>query len=564
MTLKKLPIGIESFEKIRTDDFYYVDKTKMIEKLLDNWGEANLFTRPRRFGKSLNMSMLKSFFEIGTDEHLFEGLYIAQQKEICEKYMGKYPVVSISLKGVNAENYEDAKALLRKVINEEARRLQFLMDSERLTATDKELYRQMLSIQMEEETIVYSIREMTELLCKHYQKRVIVLIDEYDVPLAKANERNYYDQMVLLLRNLFENTLKTNDNLYFAVLTGCLRVAKESIFTGLNNFRVYSLNNTMFDEFFGFTDSEVRQMLAYYGQEQCFDTVKEWYDGYHFGDVDVYCPWDVINYCMERRENHNLQPRNYWLNTSGNDVIRHFVENGKKLAKAELERLVNGDSVQKAIQEELTYKELYSSMDNLWSALYMTGYLTEKGESNGNMHNLMIPNLEIRNIITEQILTMFRDKVAEDGKMLEQFCMALENGKPDEVERIFTEYMQKTISVRDTFVRKPTKENFYHGILLGILGYKEGWTVVSNKECGEGFSDILVRMDDSDTGIIIEIKYTEREQMAAECEKALKQIDGRHYTDAFSYEEPEIQTVLKYGISCNRKTCCVRMNREKL
>ena len=564
MTLKKLPIGIESFEKIRTDDFYYVDKTKMIEKLIDNWGEANLFTRPRRFGKSLNMSMLKSFFEIGTDEHLFEGLYIAQQKEICEKYMGKYPVVSISLKGVNAENYEDAKALLRKVINEEARRLQFLMDSERLTATDKELYRQMLSIQMEEETIVYSIREMTELLCKHYQKRVIVLIDEYDVPLAKANERNYYDQMVLLLRNLFENTLKTNDNLYFAVLTGCLRVAKESIFTGLNNFRVYSLNNTMFDEFFGFTDSEVRQMLAYYGQEQCFDTVKEWYDGYRFGDVDVYCPWDVINYCMERRENHNLQPRNYWLNTSGNDVIRHFVENGKKLAKAELERLVNGDSVQKAIQEELTYKELYSSMDNLWSALYMTGYLTEKGESNGNMHNLMIPNLEIRNIITEQILTMFRDKVAEDGKMLEQFCMALENGKPDEVERIFTEYMQKTISVRDTFVRKPTKENFYHGILLGILGYKEGWTVVSNKECGEGFSDILVRMDDSDTGIIIEIKYTEREQMAAECEKALKQIDGRHYTDAFSYEEPEIQTVLKYGISCNRKTCCVRMNREKL
>lgn len=567
MTLKKLPIGIESFEKIRTDDFYYVDKTKMIEKLLDNWGEANLFTRPRRFGKSLNMSMLKSFFEIGTDAHLFDGLYIAQQKEICEKYMGKYPVVSISLKGVNAENYEDAKALLRKVINEEARRLQFLMDSERLTATDKELYRQMLSIQMEEETIVYSIREMTELLCKHYQKRVIVLIDEYDVPLAKANERNYYDQMVLLLRNLFENTLKTNDNLYFAVLTGCLRVAKESIFTGLNNFRVYSLNNTMFDEFFGFTDSEVRQMLAYYGQEQCFDTVKEWYDGYHFGNVDVYCPWDVINYCMERRENHNLQPRNYWLNTSGNDVIRHFVENvenGKKLAKAELERLVNGDSVQKAIQEELTYKELYSSMDNLWSALYMTGYLTEKGESNGNMHNLMIPNLEIRNIITEQILTMFRDKVAEDGKMLEQFCVALENGEPDEVERIFTEYMQKTISVRDTFVRKPTKENFYHGILLGILGYKEGWTVVSNKECGEGFSDILVRMDDSDTGIIIEIKYTEREQMAAECEKALKQIDSRHYTDAFSYEEPEIQTVLKYGISCNRKTCCVRMNREKL
>ena len=511
------------------------------------------------------MSMLKSFFEIGTDEHLFEGLYIAQQKEICEQYMGKYPVVSISLKGVNAENYEDAKALLRKVINEEARRLQFLMESERLTAADKELYSQMLSRQMKEETVVYSIREMTELLCKHYQKRVIVLIDEYDVPLAKANDRGYYDQMVLLLRNLFENALKTNDNLYFAVLTGCLRVAKESIFTGLNNFKVYSLNNTMFDEFFGFTDSEVRRMLAYYGQEQCFDTVKEWYDGYRFGGVDVYCPWDVINYCMEYRENPELQPRNYWLNTSGNDVVRHFVENvegEKKLTKAELERLVNGESVQKVIQEELTYKELYSSMENLWSALYMTGYLTEKGGSNGNMHNLMIPNLEIRNIITEQILTMFRDKVAEDGKMLEQFCTALKNGEPDEVERIFTEYMQKTISVRDTFVRKPTKENFYHGILLGILGYKEGWTVVSNRECGEGFSDIMVRMDDSDIGIIIEIKYTEKDKMFAECEKALEQIDSKHYMDVFYYEEPEIQTVLKYGIVCNRKTCCVRMNRE--
>ncbi len=566
MTLKKLPIGIESFEKIRTDVFYYVDKTKMIEKLLDNWGEANLFTRPRRFGKSLNMSMLKSFFEIGTDKHLFDGLYIDRQKELCEKYMGKYPVVSISLKGVNAENYEDAKALLRKVINEEARRLQFLLESDRLTVADKELYSQMLIKEMDEETIVYSIREMTELLYKHYHKRVIVLIDEYDVPLAKANDRGYYDQMVLL-RNLFENALKTNNNLYFAVLTGCLRVAKESIFTGLNNFKVYSLNNTMFDEFFGFTDNEVQQMLAYYGQEKCFDTVKEWYDGYRFGDVDVYCPWDVINYCMEHRENPKLQPRNYWLNTSGNDVIRHFVENvegEKRLAKSELERLVNGESVQKVIQEELTYKELYSSMDNLWSALYMTGYLTEKGEANGNVHNLMIPNLEIRNIVTEQILAMFRDKVPEDGKMLEQFCAALENGESDEVERIFSEYMQKTISVRDTFVRKPTKENFYHGILLGILGYKAGWTVMSNKECGEGFSDILIRMDESDVGIIIEIKYTEKDKMLAECEKALRQIDSRHYTDAFRYEESEIQTVLKYGISCNRKSCCVRMGREEL
>lgn len=415
--LKKLPIGIENFEKIRKDSFYYVDKTRLIEKLMENWGEANLFTRPRRFGKSLNMSMLKSFFEIGCDKHLFDGLYISQNQKLCDRYMGKFPVISISLKGISADSFEQSRKLIGKVINEEARRLQFLLGSDSLTTTDRKLFAGLLQKDMDEDTLVYSLRELTELLNKHYRKNVIVLIDEYDVPLAKANERGFYDEMAMLLRNLFENVLKTNDNLYFAVLTGCLRVAKESIFTGLNNFNVYSITDVDFDEYFGFTDCEVRGMLHYYGQDDDYETVKEWYDGYRFGNVDVYCPWDVINYCKAHRNNPDLPPQNYWLNTSGNEVLEHFIGGmgeQKRLTKTELEQLVNGETVQKVISQELTYKELYSSTNHIWSTLFMTGYLTQRGKTDGNRYNLVIPNREIRNIITEHILTLFKEQVAKD------------------------------------------------------------------------------------------------------------------------------------------------------
>ena len=557
---KKLPIGIDNFEKIRRDDFYYVDKTKLIEQLLDKWGEANLFTRPRRFGKSLNMSMLRHFFEIGTDPALFDGLYISQNTELCKNYMGKFPVVSISLKGINASSYEDARLLLGKVINEEARRLGYLEKSENLEESERALFRELLKPNMREDTLTYSVRELTELLEKHYGEKAIVLIDEYDVPLAKANEQGYYNEMVLLLRNLFENALKTNESLKFAVLTGCLRVAKESIFTGLNNFKVYPITKVMFDESFGFTDEEVREMLHCYQQDEHYETVKEWYDGYRFGKVDVYCPWDVINYCDEHMDDPTAKPQNYWSNTSGNDVIQHFVDGmyeGKEIAKAELEKLVNGGVVQKEICQELTYKELYDSMDNIWSTLFMTGYLTQRGESEGNQYNLVIPNREIRNIITEHIMKMFKDNVAKDGQMVNEFCNALAAGKPEVVEQLFTEYMKKTISVRDTFVRKPTKENFYHGILLGILSFKGGWMVQSNKEAGNGFSDIMVWIDDSDVGIVIEVKYAESDRMEEECQKALKQIEMNKYDEAFSADD--IHTVLKYGIACNRKKCKVFM-----
>lgn len=562
--LKKLPIGIENFEEMRREDFYYVDKSHVIEQLLTQWGKVNLFTRPRRFGKSLNMSMLQSFFEIGKDKTLFDGLRISDNQELCEKYQGKFPVVSVSLKGINGATYEEARRFLIKTINEEARRLSVLSDSTELDETDHELLIQLKKKEMTNDSLVYSIRELTELLEKHYGSKVIVLIDEYDVPLAKANENGYYDEMVFLIRNLFENALKTNSSLKFAVLTGCLRIAKESIFTGLNNFKAYSITDKSFDETFGFTDAEVRELLRYYGQEKYYETVKEWYDGYRFGNVDVYCPWDVINFCSDHLADPGLEPKNYWANTSGNSVISHFIDSvGKpqKLTRMELEQLVNGGIVQKEINFELTYKELYSSIDNLWSTLFMTGYLTQRGEPSGNRYNLVIPNREIRNIITNHILKMFKENVKDDGKTVSDLCDALLNQNPEKVELIFTEYMKKTISIRDTFARKPTKENFYHGLLLGILGFKENWSVMSNRESGDGFGDILIRIEDEDVGIVIEVKYADDGNLQGECEKALQQIIDIRYTEAL--EQEGIHTIIKYGIACYRKKCKVLMRIDK-
>ncbi|NSG20568.1 AAA family ATPase [Blautia obeum] len=561
---KKLPVGIESFKELRQENFYYIDKTRLIEKLLDNWGKANLFTRPRRFGKTLNMSMLESFFSIDTDLELFEGLYISERKDLCEEYMGKFPVLSVSLKNIDAADYETARAMTVKIINLEARRLQFLMQSKKLTAFDKEEFTRLLQRQMDDDTLFYSLQELTELLNKHYGKKVILLIDEYDVPLAKANEAGYYDQMVMLLRNLFGTVLKTNENLHFAVLTGCLRVAKESIFTGLNNFNVNSITDVDFDEYFGFTDMEVKQLLSDYNQEEHYETVKEWYDGYRFGNIDVYCPWDVLCYCKAHINDQSLAPQNYWANTSGNDVIRHFIQNtGKQqnLTRTELERLISGETVQKKICQELTYKELYASPENIWSTLFMTGYLTQKGSINRELYNLAIPNREIRNIMTDHILNLFKEQVAADGELLNNFCDALENGQQEMVEALFSEYLKKTISIRDTFVQKPTKENFYHGILLGILGFKAGWSVSSNRETGNGYSDILIQIDDADKGIIIEVKYAEKD-LEKECREALQQIQTKEYTDFF--KDSDIHTVLKYGITCNRKKCRVMMEKEKL
>ena len=557
---KKLPVGIESFEEIRTEGFYYVDKTGMIRDLLDRWGKVNLFTRPRRFGKSLNMSMLKSFFEIGAKKELFDGLEIAGETDLCGAYMGKFPVVSISLKGICAGDFQTARNLAVKVINEEARRMQLLQESSRLSSEDKELHLALMAREMDDETLIFSIRELSELLYKHYGKKTIILIDEYDVPLAKANEQGYYDEMVLLIRSMFEQALKTNEALYFAVLTGCLRVAKESIFTGLNNPKVFSVSTVRFDEYFGFTDREVREMLGYYGLEEKYGDIKEWYDGYRFGNVDVYCPWDVISYCDELLDDPELLPRDYWSNTSGNEAVRHFIgQMGNGPTKSEIEALTAGETVEKEIREDLTDSRLYESSDNLWSVLFATGYLTRRGTVERNRYALAIPNREIRNIFTDQILALFKEDAGRDGERLKAFCAALAEGKPREVERLLAGYLEKTVSIRDTFVKKPTKENFYHGLLLGILGYKEGWTVTSNREAGDGFSDIMIRMDEGNTGIIIEVKYAE-ENPEGICRRALEQIQEKGYAQGMRSEG--IQTILKYGIACCRKTCRVLMERD--
>ncbi len=561
---KKLPVGIENFEKIRTEGFYYIDKTGMIVDLLQKWGEVNLFTRPRRFGKSLNMSMLRAFFEIGGNREIFDGLGIAEETTLCEQYMGRFPVISISLKDVEGDDFAAARSMLCSVIGSEALRFQFLTGSGRLTENEKEMYRQLTVIDggsdgvfaMSEAVLTASLKTLSMLLHKHYGSRVIILIDEYDVPLAKANEKGYYEQMVTLLRKMFGNVLKTNDHLYFAVLTGCLRIAKESIFTGLNNMKVMTISDVQYDEYFGFTDEEVRALLRYYEISDAYDIMKEWYDGYHFGDTDIYCPWDVICYCDKLRSDRAAAPGNYWSNTSSNDIVRHFIDMADAgAAKHEIERLIAGEAVVREIHEELTYKELYDSMENVWSVLFSTGYLTQQGRTEGNFFRLVIPNREIRNLFTGQIMKMFREHMRKDGEAVNRFCEPMKRGDADGVEKQFTEYLKKTISIRDTFVRRPTKENFYHGILLGILGFKASWIVTSNRESGDGYSDIQIQIEDEEIGIAIEVKYAQSADLEAECRKALEQIEMRDYAQALRAEG--MKTIWKYAIACYKKRCRV-------
>ena len=558
MKKKKLPIGIENFEELQKEEFYYVDKTNLIRDLLMQWSKVNLFTRPRRFGKSLNMSMLKYFFEPGGDKEIFKKLAISGETEICEKYMGKFPVVSISLKGINGESYEKACAMAVQVIQSEARRFQYLLESERLTAYEKKVFASLLQADMGEDLLCSSLKIMSELLEKHHGCKVILLIDEYDVPLAKAFERGYYDQMVIFIRNMFEYALKTNDSLKFAVLTGCMRISKESIFTGLNNIKVLSVADVQFDEYFGFTDQEVKDMLDYYGFSDRYDEVKEWYDGYQFANVGVYCPWDVINYCDTLKADPDAQPRNYWLNTSSNEAVRRFIrESDHAATRREIENLVAGEAITKEIHQELTYKDMYDSIDNLWSVLFTTGYLTQRGKPDGDNFRLVIPNVEIRKIFTSQIMELFKESVPKNGEALRNFCQALRNGDAKSVERLLGEYLRKTISIRDTFVKRQMKENFYHGILIGILGFADTWSVSSNKESGDGYSDILVETDDGETGIILELKYAEDGKLDESCREALRQINLRRYEEELLDEG--VEHILKYGIAFYKKRCRVML-----
>ena len=566
---KRLPVGIDSFEKIRSLGFYYVDKTAMIRDLLSGWGEVNLFTRPRRFGKSLNMSMLKSFFEIGSDQSLFDGLEISKESALCDEYMGQFPVISISLKGVDGFDFTAARSCLCSAIGNEAMRYQFLAEDEKFSTIEKELFRQLVTVDkigagrfyMPDSVLVESLRTLSMLLEKHYNKKVIILIDEYDVPLAKANEHGYYDEMVLLLRNLFQQTLKTNDSLYFAVMTGCLRVARESIFTGLNNLKILSITSVRFDEYFGFTDREIKELLKCYQLENKYEAIRNWYDGYRFGNEDVYCPWDVISYCDELLDDSRTDPKNYWSNTSGNEAVQHFIQKmGNGVMKSEVEALIAGETIEKEVHEDLTYQGLYQSAENIWSLLLMTGYLTQRGKTDENHCQLAIPNMEIRAIFTRQIMAMFKADVAKDGQLLKRFCDALQTGDAAEVETLFVSYLDKTISIRDSFVRKPTKENFYHGILLGILGYKNDWYLKSNKESGNGYSDIFIKIEDKGIGIIIEIKYAEGRQFDLVCRNAIAQIQEHNYGSEL--RKAGCHIIYKYGIACYQKECRVIVEKE--
>lgn len=567
---KKLPIGIEDFEKIRKENFYYIDKTGLIRELLNNWGEVNLFTRPRRFGKSLNMSMLKHFFEIGQDKSLFEGLFISGEQELCDEYMGKFPVISISLKGVSGKDYHVARSMLAAVIGWEAMRFSFLSQSDRLTDSEKETYNQLISLArnadagmpVADSLLVGSLLYLSRLLQKHYGLKVIMLIDEYDVPLDKAYQAGYYDEMVDLIRSLFGQALKTNSSLQFAVLTGCLRISKESIFTGLNNPKILSITKVQFDEHFGFTDEEVRNLLAYYELQDHYDVMKEWYDGYRFGNADVYCPWDVISYADALCADPNAKPQAYWTNTSSNDIVRRFIEKAKNgTTKREIERLLAGETLRKEIHQELTYRDLDKSIDNLWSVLFTTGYLTLDGKAEGDEFCLKIPNLEIRKIFTLQIYTWFQENAEADGTALNAFCEAFRNGDVAGIEKQLNDYLWNTISIRDTFV-KGKKENFYHGILLGLLKFKESWAVSSNQESGEGYSDISIEIDRERVGIIIEVKYARDGNLDRACMEALKQIEDNDYEETLRKEG--MQIILKYGIACYKKQCKVVAGTDKI
>ena len=561
----KLPVGIDDFRKLRESDFYYVDKTRFIEQLLYRWSEVTLFTRPRRFGKTLNMSMLRSFFEIGTDKSLFDGLYISGNKELCDGYMGKYPVIFLSLKGVDGLDFTTARRMLCAILKNELNRHYYLKTSDALTDEDRTLFTKML--QGIDDNIEDSIRMLSQLLYKHYDQKTVILIDEYDVPLDKAFQNGYYKEMVSLIRGLFGQALKTNEFLQFAVLTGCLRISKESIFTGLNNFKVMSITDSRFDEQFGFTDGDVRKLLSDYGMDSHFDEIKEWYDGYHFGRADVYCPWDVINHVDHLRDDSDAKPQTYWINSSGNSLVRRLINRADSSTKDEIERLIAGEAIEKVIRLDLTYDEIENSIDNIWSVLFTTGYLTKIGEeklldSESYAYKLVIPNKEVREVFVLQIQEWFKAVVANENDTMKLLSRAILDKDEQQIARQLNIVMGRMISILDTKAPDDMKENFYHGLLLGLLrGSNPDWLIKSNRESGDGFSDILIKPEDPDAGIIIEVKYAkEIEGLDAACYAAMAQIKDKRYDEALRDEDR--CDILAYGIAFCRKRC--RVVGEKL
>ncbi|MEZ3445864.1 MAG: ATP-binding protein [Lachnospiraceae bacterium] len=558
---KKLPIGVDRFKKLREEDYYYIDKTGMIRDLIQSWGEVNLFTRPRRFGKTLNMDMLRAFFEIGADASYFEGLEIMQEKTLCENYMGKFPVISVSLKDVDGPTYESAVKKMSGIIRREARRLQFLIDSDKLSEVDKDYMKTFCSSNLDEETQEESLAAFSELLYKHFGQKVIILIDEYDVPLDKAYQNGYYKDMVGYIRAFFGSALKSNDYLQVAVITGCLRIARESIFTGLNNFNVDTVSDISFAQYFGFTDAEVRELLKYYELDASYEKIKEWYDGYCFGKQEIYCPWDVINYCKKLLADKKHRPEAFWANSSSNYIIQDILSMASETAKGQIERLISGEAVEQRIIPELTYTDLDDEDITvreayLWSVLYAAGYLTKAaGETDSDLHRIVIPNKEVLQIYRDKIQSWYNVNVRRDVPKWQAFCKAVRTGDAPKIEELFNSYMSRTISIRDTFVKKEMKENFYHGMLLGILQCDSGWAIRSNQESGLGYCDILLMVPDDRIGCAIELKYAEDGAFDAACDEALQQIDDKKYVDFLQQECME--TIYTYAVACYKKSCRV-------
>ncbi len=557
---KKLPIGVEFFQDFIKEDFYYVDKTGFIRDLMQSRGSVNLFTRPRRFGKSLNMDMLKNFFEIGADPALFAGLEIEQEAELCRQHLGQHPVISISLKDISGSSYPAALKKLSRVLQKEIRRHQYLLHSKVLSSVDKASIKPLFASFLDEDTQEGSLALLSEMLYRHHKQKVLILIDEYDVPLDKAHQKHYYSEMVEHIRALFSEALKSNESLYFAVITGCLRIARESIFTGLNNFKVRSLSDTDYAEYFGFTDAEVRTMLAYYNLEDTYDRMKEWYDGYHIGQVEVYCPWDVINQCDKFRTSRYAPMESHWENSSSNTIIQEILEHATATTKDQIEALISGETIEKTLMPDLTYTDLASKdteirQTYLWSILFAAGYLTETERSTNGVSRLAIPNREILGIYERKIRSWFTVRITSDIRRWKCFCLAVKNGTTDEIQTILNEFLSDSISIRDTSVKRAMKENFYHGMLLGLLQAEGSWIVKSNIESGIGYTDISIEIPSERIGCIIEVKYAERGQFDLACQKALHQIEQNNYTQVL--QKKGLQTIYRFGIAFYQKSCQV-------
>ena len=548
----KLPVGIENFEDIRKLGFYYIDKTKLIEQLLQNWGKVNLFTRPRRFGKTLNMSMLRTFFEIGMDKSLFEGLYISKNKELCDEYMGKYPVIFLSLKGIDGLTFEEAIIRITTIIKNEARRHHYLKNSDKLIEEEIKQFQSLLDGKADD--ITDSIRLLSELLCKHYGKKTIILIDEYDVPLDKAFQKGYYDEMVRFIRSLFESALKTNSALEFSVITGCLRISKESIFTGLNNLAVNSILSNKYSESFGFVQYEVDELMEYYNIEEKSQLMKKWYDGYLFGKSEVYNPWSVLNQVKEWSEDKDISAIPWWTNTSSNNIIRTLVSQADNETKDIIENLIHGGSVETVLKETVTYGDLTENNENIWSFLFFTGYLKIKeivktGEVIGEptIYSLVIPNLEIKSCYTDIIIQYF--EIYKKAINKDNLYKALLGRNAQDFAEQITDLLRKTISYYDS------TESFYHGLISGLLSGNVYYKVESNRETGDGRSDLaLYQQDVAQNAVILEFKVCGKNETADEAAKrALKQINDRDY--ASKAREDGYKNIIKYGVAFKGKMC---------